>query len=133
MQRRASPGTPAHPRATFLSAFRFAWQGVMHVLRSQRNARIHVGVAAAVIAAALGLRVPGLELAVLVLCITLVIGAEMMNTVVESIADLVSPGYHPLAKIAKDVAAGAVLVCAGGSAIVGAIIFLPHLLHALGH
>jgi diacylglycerol kinase len=116
-----------------LSAFRFAWQGVLHVLSSQRNARIHLGVAAAVIAAALGARVSGLELAVLVLCITLVIGAEMMNTVVEAIVDLVSPGYHPLAKIAKDVAAGAVLVCAGGSAIIGLIIFVPQLWHALGH
>lgn len=132
MQRRASPGTQAHPRATFLSAFRFAWQGVLHVLRSQRNARIHLGAAAAVIVAALGVRVSGLELAVLVLCITLVIGAEMMNTVIEAIVDLVSPGYHPLAKIAKDVAAGAVLVCAGGSAITGLIIFVPHLWHALG-
>ncbi len=107
--------------------------GVAHVLRTQRNARIHLGAAAAVIVAALVLRLPGLEVALLVACITFVFTAEMINTVVEAIVDLLSPDYHPLAKVAKDVAAGAVLVSAAGAAAIGAIIFLPHASHLLGH
>jgi diacylglycerol kinase len=132
LQPPVSPETPARPKATFFSAFRFAWQGIVYVVRTQRNARIHLAVAALVVAAALALRVPAAQTAVLVLCIALVIGAEMMNTVVETIVDLLSPGYHPLAKIAKDVAAGTVLVFAMGTAVAGVLVLLPPLLHAAG-
>ena len=62
------------------------------------------------------------------LTVTLVLVAEMINTVVEAVVDLVSPTYHPLARVAKDVAAGAVLVTAIGSVVVGLFIFLPYLL-----
>lgn len=127
-----SSETSTPTRATFFSAFRFAWMGVSHVLRTQRNARIHLGVGTAVIAAAVALQIAAVELAMLVVCITMVVAAEMMNTVVEATVDLVSPSYHPLAKIAKDVAAGAVLVCAIGAAVIGAIVLGPHLWHAVG-
>ena len=133
MRQPASRETPRPTRATFFAAFRFAWQGVVHVLRTQRNARIHLGAATAVIAVALAVGVTAAELAVLLTCITMVIAAEMMNTVVEATVDLVSPNYHPLAKIAKDVAAGAVLVTAIGSACVGVIVLGPSLWHVLGH
>ena len=58
----------------------------------------------------------------------MVMAAEMVNTVVEAAVDLASPGYHPLAKVAKDVAAGAVLLTAIGAVVIGVCIFLPHLL-----
>ncbi|MGH2411630.1 MAG: diacylglycerol kinase family protein, partial [Chloroflexota bacterium] len=79
------------------------------MFRTQRNMRIHVGAAAAVLALAGVLRVARVELAVLLLCILAVLTLEMLNTVVEAVVDLATEEYHPLAKIAKDVAAGAVL------------------------
>ena len=132
MQPPASPGVTTHARATLFTAFRFAWQGILHVVRTQRNARIHLAVGTLVVIVAFWLHVAELEFAVLLVCITAVIAAEMMNTVVEATVDLISPEYHPLAKIAKDVAAGAVLVCAAGSAVIGTIVLAPHIWHILG-
>jgi len=84
-----------------------------------------------VLAAALGVAI--MEWAILLLCMVAVIVAEMLNTVVESIVDLITGQYHPLAKVAKDVAAGAVLVTAIGSAGIGLLVLGPHLWHALFH
>ena len=109
-------------------SFRFAFGGVGYCLRTQRNFRIHTLAAAAVLIAGLLLRLAALEWAVLALTVTLVLAAEMLNTVVEAAVDLASPGYQPLAKVAKDVAAGAVLVTAIGAVVVGACVLLPHLL-----
>ena len=81
--------------------------------------RRHFIAAVAVLLAALFLRVQPLEFALLALSILFVLFAELMNTAVEAVVDLVSPGFHPLAKIAKDTAAGAVLVAACGAAIMG--------------
>jgi diacylglycerol kinase len=122
---------PAQGRATFGASFHFAWQGIAHVIRTQRNARIHLGVGLLVLLAALGLGLSPTELAIVVVCIMTVFAAEMMNTVVEALVDLVSPSFHPLAKIAKDVAAGSVLVSAGGSILVGVLVLGPHVWHAL--
>ena len=93
--------------------------------------RIHLGAAAAVLVLAGALRVSRLELACLVLCIMAVIALEMVNTVVEAVVDLVTEEYHPLAKIAKDVAAGAVLVSSVGAIIVGLLILGPPLAAAI--
>ena len=112
-------------------SFVYAWTGVVHVLHSQRNARVHLTVAGLVVLAALILRVSSSEAALLVVMIALVIAFEMLNTVVEAIVDLVTDEYHPLAKIAKDVAAGAVLVMAIGAAGVGLLVLGPHLLRLL--
>jgi len=114
-----------------LPSFDYAWQGIVHVVCTQRNMRIHLAIAVAVLvlAATLGLAI--VEWAILLLCMVAVIVAEMLNTVVESIVDLVTAQYHPLAKVAKDVAAGAVLVTAIGSAGIGLLVLGPHLWHAL--
>ena len=120
------------PKGSFSSAFVFAWQGLGYVVRTQRNMRIHLSVAAAVLLVAGALRVSALELAVLLLCIMAVVALEMLNTVVEAVVDLTTEEYDPLAKIAKDVAAGAVLVTSAGAAIVGVLILGPHLASALG-
>ncbi len=109
-------------------SFGYAFAGIGYCLRTQRNFRIHT---LAALAVALGGGVLGLasvEWAVLALTVTMVIAAEMVNTVVEAAVDLASPGYHPLAKVAKDVAAGAVLITAIGAVVIGACIFVPHLL-----
>ncbi|MDB5075860.1 MAG: diacylglycerol kinase family protein [Chloroflexi bacterium] len=123
--------TPNPSRASFRGSFRFAFQGVAYVVRTQRNFRIHMAVASLAILAAIALRVPAAEVAIIVVCAMVVFAAEMFNTVVEAIVDLVTNSYHPLAKIAKDVAAGAVLVSAAGSVLVGILVLGPYLWHAL--
>jgi diacylglycerol kinase (ATP) len=90
-----------------------------------------MAVASLAILAAIALRVPAAEVAIIVVCAMVVFAAEMFNTVVEAIVDLVTNSYHPLAKIAKDVAAGAVLVSAAGSVLVGILVLGPYLWHAL--
>lgn len=108
-------------------AFGHAFAGLGHAWRTQPHLRVHAGIGAlAVVAgAAFGLS-PG-EWAVLLLTITAVLVLELLNTVVEAVVDLASPEVHPLAKVAKDVAAGAVLVGAIGSVCVGAALFGPRL------
>lgn len=119
-------------RSGLRSSFRFAGAGVWWSLRTQRNMRIHLAISALAVLLALLLRFSARDLAVIALTITLVLALEMLNTVVEAAVDLASPQYHPLAKTAKDVAAGAVLVAAIGAVIVGVLLFVPYLTgHAL--
>ncbi|RME82333.1 MAG: diacylglycerol kinase family protein [Caldilineae bacterium] len=113
--------------ASVWQSFRFAFAGLWHVLRTQRNARIHVAVTVAVVALGLFLRLSPPRWAVLALTIGVVFAAETMNTVVENLVDLVSPTFHPQAKVAKDAAAGAVLVLAMAAVVVGLLILGPPL------
>jgi len=106
-----------------LSAFRYAFAGILHALKTQRNARIHVVIGTLAILLAVWLGLSPVEWAVLALTIGLVIAAELTNSAVETLVDLVSPGYHPQAKIIKDVAAGAVMVAAITSVVVGLFLF----------
>jgi diacylglycerol kinase len=119
--------TTAPRRARFFESFGFAWQGIVYVVRTQRNARVHLGAAVVALLLALALHLGRLEIALLVACIMVVIAAEMVNTVAESIVDLVTDRFHPLAKVAKDAAAGAVLVTAIGSAAIGLLLLGPPL------
>lgn len=116
------------PRArTFWQSLAFAFAGVRHALHSQRNLRIHFGIAALAVILGFALRISRAEWAVVVALIALVIGLELLNTAIEALVDLASPSFHPLAKTAKDTAAGAILLVALGSAAAGLIIFLPRL------
>jgi diacylglycerol kinase len=117
--------------ARFLESFSYAWQGIVYVVRTQRNARVHLGAAVIALGLAVALHLARIEIAVLVGCVMVVIAAEMVNTVAESIVDLVTDRYHPLAKVAKDAAAGAVLVTAIGSAVIGLLLLGPPLWHAV--
>ena len=118
--------------SSLLQSFRYAFTGLWYVLRSQRNARIHLLAALTVTAMGLWLRLNALWWAVLTLTIALVFFAEMVNTVAEVIVDLVTEEYRPLAKVAKDVSAGAVLVTAMASVVVGLLVLGPPLLARLG-
>lgn len=109
----------------FLRGFRFAFQGIAYVLRTQRNARVHVLAAGLVVAAGVFLRVTAVEWAVLCLTIGVVFSAEMVNTVAELAVDQLTQRHHPLAKAAKDVGAGAVLVAAIAAVAVGLAVFGP--------
>ncbi len=113
--------------AKFLAGFEYALSGLWYALRTQRNARVHVGIATLVIIAGIVLRISAVEFAILFITISSVFTAEMLNTVFELCVDLASPTYHPLAKIAKDVAAGAVLLSAIFAVVIGLFIFIPHL------
>lgn len=113
--------------AAFVRSFGFAGQGVWHAVRTQRNMRVHVAAAVAVVAAGVVLRVGAVQWACLSLAIGMVLTAEMLNTVVEAIIDLHTAQYHPLAKVAKDGAAGAVLVASAAAVGVAVAVFVPRL------
>jgi diacylglycerol kinase (ATP) len=106
-------------------SFLHAMAGIAAAVKGERNMRIHL--AAAVVAILLGawLGLSACEWASIMLCIALVVSLECANTAIEAAVDLASPDIHPLAKKAKDCAAGAVLLAAMGAAIVGCIIFAP--------
>ncbi len=109
----------------FLHSFHYAFQGIAYVLRTQRNARVHAGVAGLVIVAGVYFRVTAVEWAILTLTIGFVFSAEMINTVAEMAVDLLTQRFHPMAKIAKDAGAGAVLIAAIAAVAVGIAIFGP--------
>ena len=108
----------------FIFSFRYAIEGVLTALGEQ-NMRVHLFSAIVVVVAGLLTGLSVLEWCVIVVVIGLVIAVEMLNTALERVVDLASPDIHPLAKQAKDIAAGAVLVIAVMSVIIGLLIFLP--------
>lgn len=114
-----------------IRSFGFAFAGVGAMLRTQRNAQIHTVAMIVVVAAGWFFGVTAGEWIALILATALVLALEALNTALEAVVDLVSPQPHPLAKKAKDVAAGAVLIGAIGAALVGCIIFVPRLLTLL--
>lgn len=113
---------------SFFASFRYATAGLRYLLVSQRNARVQSGVGIGALILAAVLRVSRVEWAIITLLIALVLTLEALNSAIEATVDLVTSDYHPLAKIAKDVAAGAVWLMAITSVIIGAIIFLPPLI-----
>lgn len=126
------PGVLRANLNSLVASFGHAFRGTAHLFGTQRNAQIHcvIGVAAVVAGAIFG--ISRIEWAVLVLTCALVLFAEGVNTALEAVVDLASPQYHPLAKIAKDVGAGAVLLTAIAAVIVGLLIFGPPLVALLG-
>ena len=108
---------------TILDSFNFAFEGIIHVLRTQRNMRIHFGVAFLVIVMALVANVTKLELIALLISIAFVLIAEMINTAVEAAIDIATTSFDPMAKLAKDIAAGAVLIAAVNAVAVGYLVF----------
>jgi diacylglycerol kinase (ATP) len=123
---------PAHMRAdSVVASFRYAFAGLRYLLWTQRNAKIHTAIGLAAIALGFLLSLDRYEWLTLTLTIAIVLAAEGVNTAIEAVVDLASPTYHPLAKIAKDVGAGTVLLTALAAVIVGLLLFLPHLLPLL--
>ena len=114
-----------------IRSFKYAFQGVSYLLRSQPNARIHLAATVMVVLLGFWLAVDRTEWCLLTLCVGLVFGAEALNTSLEELTNLVSPDHHPLAGRAKDTAAAGVLFLAGAAAVTGGIIFIPKLYHLL--
>jgi diacylglycerol kinase (ATP) len=109
------------------SSFEHAYRGMIYAIRTQRNMRFHVIVAVLVLVASLLVGVSRIELAFLILTILLVFVTELFNTAMEFVVDLATREYHPLAKLAKDVSAGAVLVSSVGAVLVGYLVLADDL------
>jgi len=108
---------------SLIDSFNYAIEGLIHVLRTHRNMRIHFAVAIAVLVAAVWKGVNRFELIALLLAITFVLVAEMINSAIEQTIDLSTTSFDPLAKLAKDIAAGAVLIAAINAIAIGYLVF----------
>jgi diacylglycerol kinase (ATP) len=110
-----------------VDSFNYAIEGIIYSIRTQRNMKIHMVAAILVLVATFFYDLSKIELLIITITISLVIVAEMINTAVEAAIDATTNFYHPLVKIAKNVAAGAVLVSAINSVLVGYVIFWDRL------
>ncbi len=110
-----------------IKSFNYAIDGIIYTLKSQRNMKIHYFIALLVLFLSLFLNLSRMEIIAVIISISLVILAEMFNTAIEKTVDLITTQYSPLAKIAKDVAAGAVLITAFNAAMVGYLVFFDRL------
>jgi len=129
----SAPQPPSRERrpppdgSSLIASFNYAFEGVIYALRTQRNMRIHFTAAALVLIAGLALGVTRIELIALLFAAGLVIVAELINTAVEAAIDVATTSFDPRAKVAKDVSAGAVLVCAFIAVVVGYLVFADRL------
>jgi diacylglycerol kinase (ATP) len=112
-------------------SFGYALTGMKELIRSEQNARIHLFISICVIVAGFLFGLAAWEWCVVALCIGLVFAAEAFNTVIEKLVDHLFPNKHETARLAKDIAAGAVLFCAAMAVVCGIIVFLPKLLGLL--
>lgn len=115
-------------KAPFYKSVKYAIEGIVVCIKKERNMKIHLIMMICVIIFGYLFHLNYTEWIICMILFALVISLEMINTSIEAIVDLCSPQFHPLAKIAKDVAAGAVLVVAFFSAVIGLMIFIPKLL-----
>ena len=129
---RAPNGTsPSFTIRGRLHSFRYAWYGLVLMLRSQHNAWLHAFASICILAAGMLLGLTDGEWCWIILAIMAVWTAEALNTALEFLADAATPEFHPLVKCAKDVAAGGVLISALGSVAIGLLVLGPHLLDFL--
>ena len=110
-------------RQSLFQSFNYATEGVIHALRTQRNLWVHFTIAAGVLVAAVAFGVSKVELMVLLVAITFVLVAELVNTAIEATVDVASTSFDPMAKLAKDIAAGAVLIATLNAVAVGYLVF----------
>lgn len=108
-----------------IRSFGYAGKGIRMVFGSEANMKIHIAISIFVILMGFLFHISASEWIMCLLCMGLVMSMEMMNTAIETIVDFVSPEFHSMAGKAKDIAAGAVLICAITSVVVGLLIFLP--------
>ena len=114
-------------RPSVLESFNYAFEGIIHVLRTQRNMRIHFAIAFAVLVAGFATGVSRFELMALILAIAFVLIAEMVNTAVEHTIDVATTSFDPMAKLAKDIVAGAVLIASATAVAIGYLVFASRL------
>lgn len=112
-----------------LRSFRYAFAGLRLLLREEHNARIHATITVLVVVAGIVLRVSPVEWGVLMICIGMVLAAEAFNSAIERVANYLTTERDDRIRDIKDLAAGAVLLCAIAAAIVGLIVFVPHIVY----
>ncbi|MEO6069027.1 MAG: diacylglycerol kinase family protein [Chitinophagaceae bacterium] len=111
------------------TSFGYAWEGIRQFLKTEHNARIHLGITIAVVALSFFLHISGYEAIALVIVIALVWITELLNTAMEKAMDFIAAEKHPQIKWVKDLAAAAVLVAAFAAVVVGCIVFIPKILY----
>ena len=116
---------PKQEYKKIINSFRYAIEGFISSFKTERNMKIHILAMTIVIALGIFFKLNKIEWCIITIAIVMVISAEFFNTAIETVVDMVSPQKNLQAKLAKDIAAGAVLVFAIGSAIIGLIIFIP--------
>lgn len=114
------------PIRQWIRSANFAIEGILHAARTQRHLRYHFYAAAAVLLFSYAAGVTKIHFLIISLAVIAVLLAEMLNTAMESVVDLLSPEHHERARAAKDIAAGAVFITAIGAAIIGYVILMPH-------
>lgn len=117
----------------FIRGFGYAINGIWHAAVTQLNFRVHLVCALVAVYAGYALRISGDEWLWIIFCIGMVLVAELFNTAIEFLTDLVSPGYNKRAGLVKDMAAGAVLITAIAALTIGLVIFIPKLLTLIHH
>jgi diacylglycerol kinase len=115
----------------FINSFKYPMSGLRYAYKNEQNLMVDIGMAVLVIIAGILFKISIAEWAILTITVGLVISLELVNTAIEAVVDLVTENYHPLAKVAKDTSAAAVLVLAIVAIIEGLIIFLPKLINLL--
>jgi len=119
---------PKQEYKKLINSFKYAIEGFISSFKTERNMKIHILAMIVVIILGLYLKLSLIEWCIISIAITLVIGAELFNTAIETIVDMVSPEKNPKAKLAKDISAAAVLILSVGVAVSGLIIFIPKLM-----
>lgn len=118
---------PSHP--TFRRSFLFAIQGFRTAVRQERNIKVMLGGGVAAIIAGIIVKLDLMSWAIIALCCGVVVSSELVNTAIETVVDLVSPEFHPLAGRAKDIAAASELVLCVAVGIVGLLVYINALIH----
>jgi diacylglycerol kinase len=131
MEAERVPPSPVPSLGRTLRSFGYAAAGLSYLVRTQPNFRVHLLATFSVVGTAVGVGATAIEIAVLMLAIGLVLVGEAFNTALEAVVDLASPALHPLARIAKDVAAAGVLLAAMTAAGVGLVVLVPRLIALL--
>ncbi|MDI9363448.1 MAG: diacylglycerol kinase family protein [Flavobacterium sp.] len=119
------------PQQSLLKSFANAFAGMAYFFANDRNGKIDLAITVTVMVASIALQISTIEWMMVLLCIALVIGLEMLNSALEKLCDLVVPNYHPIIKVIKDVSAAAVVLAAIISVVIGIIIFLPKIMLVL--
>lgn len=132
MESRVTKAKFEKSKKRFINSFKYAFIGIATTYKKEQNIKVHTLIAFLVIVFGFILKISYVEWLTCLTMIGLVITAEIVNTAIETTVDLASPEIHPLAKQAKDIASGAVLVSAITSAIIGLIIFVPKLISMIG-
>lgn len=120
---------PRQEYKKLINSFKYAIEGIISSFKTERNMKIHVLAMTVVIALGFFFKLDKIEWCFIIIAIASVISAELFNTAIETVVDIVSPERNPKAKLVKDIAAGAVLVVAIGAAIIGFIVFGPRVIN----